>query len=151
MGSIAASFQFKTYKIDRIQYSMPQTTKALVQNAVNQLELQISLRQPVFDKKDTFYVGGLDIQVMSKTEEKEEHPVFDLKMGIAGIFVVEDRLEELLEENLVKNQIPAILLPYLRAAATTILSCAGIGSIVLPLINIYELAKKAEIQIKEIG
>jgi preprotein translocase subunit SecB len=51
------------------------------------------------------------------------------------------------EKNMVQINIPAILLPYLRSAITTILSQAGFGTIVLPLINIYEIAKQQTTEI----
>jgi preprotein translocase subunit SecB len=48
---------------------------------------------------------------------------------------------------MVRINIPAILLPYLRAAITTIISQAGFGTIVFPLINIYEIAASHPVNI----
>ncbi|MDQ7031324.1 MAG: protein-export chaperone SecB [Desulfonauticus sp.] len=55
--------------------------------------------------------------------------------------VEEGKLEKEVEEKLVKYQIPALLFPYLRGTITSFLSNAGFASVILPLINIYALAK----------
>jgi preprotein translocase subunit SecB len=56
-------------------------------------------------------------------------------------------MDKKLEENMVHVNIPAILLPYLRSAITTILSQAGFGTIVLPLINVHEVTRRKPVEI----
>ena len=48
------------------------------------------------------------------------------------------------EKNIITLQFPSILLPYLRSTLTSILANAGFGSVVLPLINLVEVAKGAQ-------
>jgi preprotein translocase subunit SecB len=43
-----------------------------------------------------------------------------------------------------------LLFSYLRSAITSIMAHAGLGSFIFPLINVHELAKKANLTIEEI-
>lgn len=157
MGGVEATFQFLSYKIDDLQLEMSKTIGALLFNAPlgqDQVTLQLRFRNPLLAKKDRLYVGGMEglLNIYNSSEHSENNKVANIRIGIAGVFkVVGDDLAPELEEKLVKIQIPAILFPYLRSALSTITTSAGIAGVVLPLINVHELAKKSEIKINELG
>ena len=69
-----------------------------------------------------------------------------------GIFkVAGEKLTEEAEKNLVRLQIPALLFPFLRSAVSSLFINAGFLGVVIPLINVHELASQAgdKIQIQE--
>lgn len=150
-----SEFQFKSYKIDRFRYQMTPYLQLLEINETfdqNLWELEIGVRQPLFSKGQKAYIGGLDIRLsleLPDDQDKEKKiEILQLEAGIAGLFVVkEGKFEKETEEKLVKYQIPALLLPYLRGTITSFLSNAGFASVILPLINIHALAEK---QLKDI-
>ena len=92
-----------------------------------------------------YYVGGLNIHLdifhNKEPQSNKNEIIAQGDFGISGLFQPVN-LDPEQEEGMVQVNIPAILLPYLRAAITTILSQAGLGTIVFPLINIYEIASK---------
>lgn len=166
-SSVTSSFRFEGYKIDRIFYETIPEVKFLEAMGLEPTgwKSEIIIRQPAYFKIGKKYVGGIDMTI---TYPINVSPIEDSKLpakegdsnqnknfvtfiiGIAGLFSVEEgRFEKNIEENLVKNQIPAILFPYLRSAITSISAHAGIGTILLPLLNIQELAKNANLNITE--
>lgn len=164
MGGIASLFQFKAYKIDRVKMDTQPTLDVLGLSATSagvEWKLDLAIRSPQYFAKEKCYVGGLDatmalFPVGSRVVAiaDEERKLVNLEMGVAGFFTVADqRFEPAVEENLVRIQIPALLLPYLRGAMTTLLANGGFGSIMLPLINIHRVAeeqlKGQEIQVVE--
>lgn len=71
---------------------------------------------------------------------------------MSGYFkVAEGPLDPELEKNLVRIQIPAILFPFVRSAISSLTINAGFPGVILPLINVQEIAKEAgdKIQIQE--
>ena len=62
-----------------------------------------------------------------------------------------EKLAEEAEKNLVQLQIPAFLFPFLRSAVCSLFISAGFPIVVIPLINVHELASQAgdKIQIQE--
>jgi preprotein translocase subunit SecB len=131
-------------------------------------DYEIGIRQPAYVKEKKYYACGLDCKVFlfpNKIEEvkkKAEDALLYIETGIAGIFSAvnenKDGQEQLtrfnsdLESKLVRIQMPAILMPYLRGAITSFLANAGFGAVLFPLINVQELADKTlkDIEIKEI-
>lgn len=165
MGSIISSFRFEGYKVDRILYETIPDVGFL--GTIGTLpsegwQFDIGIRQPLYFKSKKKYVGGMDIKITYPVPEKHNADIEEakkevgdniakLEIGIAGVFSVEEnRFEKATEENLVKNQIPSLLFPYLRSAITSVFAHAGLGSILLPLINVQELAKSANLSITEI-
>jgi preprotein translocase subunit SecB len=45
-----------------------------------------------------------------------------------------------LREKMIRQQAPAIIMPYLRATISMMLISAGFGGVTMPLINLYEMA-----------
>jgi len=165
MDEIKSSFQFIAYKIDHINFDMYKNLSLLLSPGLVQAEklnIKINIRQPQFDKKNNFYIGGLNtiFELPSKGNITSSTPnvdipenLFTLTLGIAGVFRTENRFEENIEKNLVKHQIPALLFPYIRSMATNVFANAGFGSVILPLINIHQVAvntmKNIEINVIE--
>lgn len=153
-SSIKSSFQFKSYKVDKIKfYSKPDLNILIRMNNIplDEMNLAFAIRQPLFFSSEKIYVGGFDLlfqvsapgQTDEPIAEPNENTLVRLEMGIAGVFKTEDdKLTPEQEDELVKVSIPAILLPYARAALTSLLANAGFGAVIFPLVNIYELAKE---------
>lgn len=149
MGGVASGFQFISYKIDWFHFDARQDTAYLSQgHAFDPQNVQISLafRQPIFDKGNGVYLGGLEVQLAypSSREEEQETYQFELTAGLEGVFRTKDKGQFSFEteQDLVKYQIPAILFPYLRAAVTGFFASAGLGSFVFPLVNVWEMARQ---------
>jgi hypothetical protein len=173
--AIKSEFRFEGYKIDTINFeTIPEVSFLEISNALNPKgwKFEIAIRPPLFLKNEKKYVGGLDMSIKYPIPEAtlkdgwEEKFVSDetqkappvaftdfvkLEIGIAGIFSAEEgKFPQKTEENLVKIQIPMLLFSYLRSAVTSIMAQAGLGSFIFPLINVHEVAKKANFAIKEI-
>ncbi len=156
-GSIKSLFQFEGYKIDKFNFKSQEFVDLIKVAEIDQnlWMIDYGIRPPVFFKQRKEYVGGMDIRLRlyekPREEVKEEdEPLVTLVAGIAGIFPVsKERFSSDVEENMVKHNIPAILMPYLRATVTSFLANAGWPSMILPLINMHELSKNAELEIEE--
>jgi len=148
-SGLKSSFQFKAYKVDKLNfYSKPDLHVLAQMNNIppELMNLGFSFREPLYFSSEKFYVGGFDL-VFKVTAESlepatEDDILIKLELGIAGVFRIEDgRLSKEQEDDLVKTSIPTILLPYARSAMTSFLANAGFGAAIFPLVNVYELAK----------
>jgi preprotein translocase subunit SecB len=149
-GSGVASFQFVSYKIDNVNLKVAKKVNVLAVNTISQLnemEFTIGIRRPCkyLLENNIVYVGGINVKVTIYDDKKEK--ILEGDFGISGLFRPQSGLDKQGEENMVKINMPAILLPYLRSAITTILSQAGFGTIILPLINIHEIVKSKSVEI----
>jgi preprotein translocase subunit SecB len=157
MGGIESSFQFVSYKIDIFQFDVTKDVKSLLFNGIlptEQIELSVSIRNPLHISSDNAYVGGLDILISLyfSSEHVESNRIARGRAGVSGYFkVVGESLDVETEKNLVRVQIPAVLFPFVRSAISSLTINAGFPGVILPLINVQELAKQAgdEIQIQE--
>jgi preprotein translocase subunit SecB len=145
-GSIKASFDFLSYKVDKVNMKLVnQVSYLFTKGPISPefIEMSIKLRSTekyLFSDK-VHYIGGLEIQIRIKNGAAGE-TMMEADFGISGIFNTTDPVDAHIEENFAKINLPAILLPYLRAAMTNILSTAGFGTVLFPLVNVYELSKK---------
>jgi preprotein translocase subunit SecB len=144
-GSVTALFDFISYKIDSINLKMKNEISYLLNNApikTENMQLAISLRSTEkFDVDGSIrYVGGLSTRI-TILDEKTHEEMLDGTFSISGIFAPVALVEKGAEENFVKVNLPALLMPYLRAVMTNVLSNAGFGTALFPLVNVYELAK----------
>jgi preprotein translocase subunit SecB len=145
-GGITAQFDFLSYKIDKIEMEMDNKLGYLLNNdAILSSEVKLSIRLSDTEKYissdgSIMYLRGLNtlIDIIYKDTEKS---ILKGEFGITGVFVPTGPVEKEAEENFTKINIPAILMPYLRASMSSVLSGAGFGTVLFPLINIYELAK----------
>ncbi|QVW35925.1 protein-export chaperone SecB [Geobacter sulfurreducens] len=166
-SGINSTFKFESYKVDKLQLTAKPDLSLLGYTGnipAQEWTLDLSIRNPLYFKSEKAYVGGMDMSLSlivdgpeSKSDSQngvELDQLLKLEAGIAGIFKIDgDRFEEKLEQVLVKVQIPALLLPYLRGTITSLLANAGFGTVILPLINIHALAenltKDMKIQVVE--
>jgi preprotein translocase subunit SecB len=151
-GSITASVQLLSYKMDKIEFSATQTIGTILSVDSTDWEAQysFSLRNALrFINNDrTAYVTGLrsNVSIVSKSSGTElAKGIFE----ITGLFSTDGTLDKQTEENLAKFQGPAILLPYMRSSVSSVLSSAGFGACLMPLININEAARNANIVIED--
>lgn len=154
-----SSFEFVSYKIDT--FTLKTQPSLLVLIGMDTIkpedwEFRVSFRLPQHFKEHGIYIGGLDIELrVTKTNddnEQEEHEIHSaednntlvsVKAGISGAFkILEGAFLPKQEQSLVKNQIPSLLMPLLRSSIMSFLANAGFGSVIIPLINIHEMAKK---------
>ncbi|TGL23145.1 hypothetical protein EHQ46_05775 [Leptospira yanagawae] len=150
-----SDFQFLSYKVDSVHFNI-QRKLGLLLNVQNfnpdDFKYQFKFREPTYFTKQKIYVSGMKILVtLPHNSEKgiNKRPLIHCGIEISGAFQVEeDKLEPKTVENLVKIQIPAILLPYARSTITTLFANAGIGTFVFPLINIQRYAQSVETQLK---
>jgi preprotein translocase subunit SecB len=149
-GSVDSQFQFLSYKIDTIQMRMDNKIEILMNNnsiSPENINFAIRLRNPgKYNINNVIhYLGGVDIKIDIVLSDKTN--ILTGEFGIMGVFKMVEEPKKNDEERMVKINMPAILMPYLRAAMTNILSSAGFGTVLFPLINMYELAEKSTIQI----
>ena len=142
MGSIISSLQFLSFKIDKMSLDVVNTTHVILKSYSSNDDwfFSVRIRHPVYLVKEKMYIGGVDIKILAGNKDK---PDVQLHAGIAGVFkVVGNDIPPDKEEKVAKNQIPALLSPYLRAATTATLASAGFGAVVIPLINFNALAEE---------
>ncbi|MCX5782588.1 MAG: protein-export chaperone SecB [Elusimicrobia bacterium] len=151
-SGITSVFKFLSYKVDSFNYEMIKNLNLLevAGNIKPALwNFKIGIRQPIYFKDRNYYICGLSGSISLDNQEGngDKKALISLETGISGIFKVEsssmNRLTKEEENTVVKFQMPAILLPYLRGAITSFLANAGLGSVILPLVNVQALATKA--------
>jgi len=150
-SSVIAEFDFISYKIDTISMKMGNEISYLMNTdpiKPDFINLSIKLRDPekfIVNGKVT-YIGGLMTQVKI-INEADGAAMLEGQFGISGLFTSKGSAEEHAEENFAKINLPALLMPYLRATMTNILSNAGFGTMLFPLVNIYELVRTQNLSI----
>ncbi len=170
-SSLVAQFKFESYKIDKISLQMfPHLNLLEFQGFIDPSlwNIVIKFRPLNYYTKIKKYIGGFEIElkllntntniikVEKELEEnsKKTQSLLEINMGIAGIFKFEEdaKFSDDMIQQFTKMTIPTILFPYLRASITSLLANAGFGSVFLPLINMYEVAKqnKETIKLEEI-
>lgn len=144
-GGVVSGFQFISYKIDDFTFSMEKDFSILslrdrIQDSA--WKLCISIRTPFFIEERSQYLAGVKCTlILQPDDENEEYHPVKLEAVISGLFATKNEFSPEAEKQLVKTQMPAILMPYLRAAITSFMANAGFGSIMLPLINMNKLAE----------
>ena len=164
-GSIKADFKFESYKIDKFSFEMKHYISLLEFAGTfdpSSWKFNLRIAQPCYSASRKKYIGGINIEFMlmpdmpvNSTEEKKDtgveqksiesnlEPLLKCDVSVVGVFSIsESRFEERIEKNLVRLQIPAILLPYGRSTITSFLANAGFGSAMLPLVNIQKVAQQ---------
>jgi len=156
-GSVESGFQFLAYKVDTLQLDVAKDFRSLSFTGTlgpEQVELSVAFRLPLRLTAERAYVGGLElvVSVFWSADHSESNRIAQAKAGIAGLFkVVGPDITPEMEKSLATIQIPAILMPYGRTALTSVFATSGLPGIILPLINVQELARNAgdQIQIRE--
>jgi len=151
-GSSIASFQFISYKVDNINLNVINNLGVLASNSILQpyeINFNMGIRNPskYLLNEVIHYVGGLKIDL--EITDCKKMKIIEGTFAISGLFRLTNYMTPQEENNMVQINIPAILLPYLRSTVTTVLSQAGFGSVILPLINIHEIAQKHPVEIND--
>lgn len=151
-SSVESDFVFESYKVDSFILRMKPSLDLLRLKGMldpTLWDMKIKFRIPQFFKKLSLYTGGVELGMFlynkgARDEEKvPDNALILVEATIMGTFKVRnDRFDKKTEEQLVKTNIPAILLPYLRAMITSAFATAGFGSVQIPLVNVHELAKQ---------
>ncbi len=126
---------FLGYKINKIEFN--------INNSYKKGKETIAV-EPNFDFEifytDKVGVVNINCDIFNK-EDKPFHLFISLEAGFGIKKVPEENIVEILRCNAV-----AIVLPYLRAAISSITSTANINQLRLPLINVGELTKDVEVK-----
>lgn len=145
MGGVTSSFIFESYKIDRFEFKTKDAVgvlAGLIGIPPEDWQFSLAFRQPIYFEDQKIYIGGIEVEMRVPDQDEKEEELVTLSAGIAGLFKSSEGVfPEEIEQKLVKVQIPTILLPYLRSSVMSFLANAGFGSVVLPLINIAQMAK----------
>ena len=153
-GSMISPFRFQSYKVDEFSFRAENDLAVLgkMENvSADRWEFRLAFRKPIHFASQQVYVGGVDLDLKLNSNTKEQGgPLMTLHAGIAGIFsfAPEADINPMVEESLVKYQIPSILLPYLRSCITGFLASAGAGAVILPLINVRDMAREIVLEIQ---
>lgn len=144
-----SSFQFKNFKVDKINLQALNRLDVLLEKDNNyEVEYSFGVAAPTFYTKLNSILEGLSVTATILNSRKEK--ILNVEIGITGFFEFKND-EELSEDTInkiIKQQLPAILLPYARATLTNIISNAGFSSIIMPLININKAIQNKEIEIR---
>jgi preprotein translocase subunit SecB len=116
---IRAQFDFISYKIDYITLNMNPIIYYLQKNdpiVLKSTHFEIKLRNTEkFNINGLIrYIGGLAIKI-TVMDEEDKKEILTGEFGISGIFSPNGDVDQSLEENFAKVNLPAILMPYLRA------------------------------------
>lgn len=146
-SSVESGIQFISYKVDSFSFQMAKDLSILSRNDFLSGDwnwnYNLSVGIPTFFKDQSAYVCSVGC-VGSLTKRSDNQQVLTFLLNLAGIFRASGgKLEVAVEESLIKYQVPAILLPYLRGVITTFLSTAGYGGVIFPLVNMNQVAEQA--------
>ncbi len=146
-----SQLQFVSYKIDKIDVRMTNKMEYLVDiSSIPPERCHLSFRVANPGKYlvngKLCYLCNIGTKIEIKAPSGAENMMTG-EFGISGIFSVLEEMDKATEESMIKTNVPAILMPYLRATMTNILSNAGFGTILFPLINMYEYPQKSNVQI----
>jgi preprotein translocase subunit SecB len=153
--SVISQFQFVNYKITSLTLEVKPFV-SLIESGIflDDWKFSFEISHPSFFQEKKLYSGGiaLNLTYPIKLADGSEDEGLRVHGRILGLFRVDQKFDNpKIEHNLIYNQIPAILLPYLRAAISSLLANAGYGSTILPLINIYaqsqQLLKDVELTV----
>lgn len=142
-----AKFQFSDYRINQLSLWCSPKLDVFVPENPDPWDMNIGFVSPQFHIDVPMYVGGLQLRLEKrmKFSSEVEETALRINASIIGQFPLEAsaRFPEDQEQMLAKVQIPAILFPYLRSAVSTLLVNAGFNKVVLPLINLHQIAKES--------
>lgn len=151
-GSIILSgLEFMSYRVVDMEIkTLPSIGMLFVGiNAESGWDFGIGFSDITFEPDEKLYIVPLAVtmrllQIDGGEKRPSEEPYLSAQATISGVFRFTEEcvMNEELREKMIKQQAPAILLPYLRATMSTMLVSAGFGGVTMPLINIYDMAGK---------
>ncbi len=125
-------FNFIGYTIENIEFKI---NRYFDEGGTPEPTVGLSLEAGVEIGDKNSCVVVLECSIFDADEFKEKNYPYALKIRFLGSFEhnLEDN-QELLEQ-LIKENAPAILYPYLRATVSHIVSLAGLSPMILPTMN----------------
>ena len=151
-GSVKSGFQFDSYKVDRIDFTVEQSLSTLASRQ-NDFDVKYSFSfRDALKYKDSadkvLYVTGLRVSV-SVLSKNDKHEMAKGLFEITGLFVSMGTFTAEQEEFLARTQAPTILFPYVRAVISQTMYNAGFAIPIMPLLNINEMAKDTKLKVVE--
>jgi len=139
---------FHDYKIDEVALKAEKELNLIHETfPLENVDWEFSLlfKRPMHSPSIGSYFVGMVLQgsMNLNSEEIVERRLAELSLSIVGSFTIvgDDLTDQDISQLLYVNG-NAILLPYLRAAASNIIMCSGFGYAKLPVINLVGLVKK---------
>ena len=141
-SSVKSKFQFHSYNI--YKFSFNRNLSAGFNPSDLLWNFDIAFLRPVYSSKERIYICGISLKGSAKEKKSTSEELLNFATEISGVFKVEERIKRKeLEEQLVKIQGPSILFPYLRSTITSYSANAGFRPVILPLINVNQMAENA--------
>lgn len=151
---VEAGIQLESYKIDKIDFNIVPHIDVLRQKMQSDCSVIFDLAfrdaKRFFNEQGQYiYITGLKSRI--KIDSYSLHKtIAEGEFCITGSFLRQGELDKETEERLIKYQAPAILMPYLRAAMSFIITSAGFSTIIFPLVNINAAAHSCDIKIIDV-
>ena len=153
-GCVEAGIQLEAYKIDHVAFNVVPNMAVLRQKTHSDCVVAFDLAfrdvQRFFNEQGQYiYITGLKTRVKIDSTSLQK-TIAEGEFCITGSFLQQGELDKETEERLIKYQAPAILMPYLRAAMSFIVTSAGFSTIIFPLVNINTAARSCDIKIIDV-
>ncbi|MEX2155650.1 MAG: hypothetical protein WD773_02285 [Gemmatimonadales bacterium] len=90
------------------------------------------------------------VSVRAELEPPPDERLFrELSAAVEGEFSVRGGVDRQRLESFATTQAPVLLLPYLRQVVTTLTAQSRVGAIVMPPLNMVEITKAMQAQVKD--
>lgn len=119
----------------------------LIRYVIKKIEYNVNAKAPQsgsagYTPKINVLINNKENSVDISVKIDDEGMPFNIEVSVIGFY--EFKKKEKIKEELLKNNGVAILLPYVRAIISQITAMAGLGTLVLPLMNVKEMNEQAE-------
>lgn len=150
-GIVVSGMEFMSYRVVEIELKTLSTIGMLFAeiNSKSGWDFEIGFGDITLESDEEIYIVPLTaamrlLQIDDGERRSKAEPYLSVQVTICGVFRFsgECTMNDELREKMIRQQAPAIVLPYLRATIGTMLVSAGFGGIAMPLVNIYEMAGK---------
>jgi preprotein translocase subunit SecB len=133
---VMSEFQFDDYKVNYVRYDL----NHLFKNQES-IEVDFELNTEIGVAKEN-NEGNVTLVVKIFDRAKEENYPFSLEVSVTGLFSAKDEMEKEDFIKFLEMSGTATLFPFLRSIIADITRIANVDSLVLPLINIYNLRQE---------
>lgn len=147
-GIDKAILEFVNYRIVKLNFecgSVVTVTPAGIPQD-SHLNVRTGVSDVMYIAEDDVYVVPVSAElVVMPAGEEGDDPVFSARADISGIFRFQDgaELTENVRNRLVLNNTVVILMPFLRAAISSVIAMAGFGAIPFPLLNMARIGENS--------
>jgi preprotein translocase subunit SecB len=141
--TVESTFHFEDYKIDYIDFKLNKNFQA---DSYPDIEYKLLVNVEV--SKET-HKAQVNLKLKINKQSENKNLPFESEVSITGLFSSSDDVEEETMMSFCKLNATSALFPYLRSAITDITKIANIPSIVLPLVNVYNLIRESESNIEK--